>query len=310
MLTSAEYWNGKAIERCKAVNGEIILRGDPERWKITSTFLLQFITQTHRVLEIGAGSGAIAIKVYNELKGLPRYTNLDISSVFVDFVNNEVGLTSILGSATDLPFDDNSFDAVWLLDVLEHISPGERSQVSREINRTLCDEGAMAKVSFILPSYRTGFQFKRCLNALISQTLDDIEIVVVDNNPERPRHDYRDNRIKWVKDYVREYPIGKLFKHGIKVSTSNIICLQNDDDRAEPFKAELFYRFFQDCDYDAIITDFYNNHGNDLIPYRIEPYNYKKLLWGNYISLQTIGFRKWVFNKFDSLHAVIRDVVR
>ena len=48
-------------------------------------------------------------------------------------------MTPVIASATDLPFDDNAFDAVLASDVLEHIPPGSRMTAIREALRVTRD---------------------------------------------------------------------------------------------------------------------------------------------------------------------------
>jgi len=137
-----KYWDNKAIDRCRNVDGNIELRGDPKKWNFISDLLSEYITQNDRVLEIGGGSGAIAVKVFNKLKGI-HYVNMDISEVFASFVGNTFGIPSTVGDAKQLPFKDNIFDAVWCLDVLEHLYPPDRIETYKEIGRVLKNDGAI-----------------------------------------------------------------------------------------------------------------------------------------------------------------------
>jgi glycosyltransferase involved in cell wall biosynthesis len=158
----------------------------------------------------------------------------------------------------------------------------------------------MPKVSFVLPSVREGHEFNRCLRSLLNQTLDDIEIIILNNNPNRKEF-YKEPRIKWVDDFRKEYPVAQLFNHGVSLASSDIICLQNDDDMAEKFKAELFWYFLKDSEFDAIITDFYTNDFSKVIPCRAIGYDYETMLLGNYIAFQTIGWKKSSLAKINTV---------
>lgn len=142
-LSDAAYWDQKATDRCNEIAGVLHIKGDPERWELISQFVLQFMRSEDAILEIGGGSGIVATKIYNKLKCVPDYINIDISPAFVEFVSKKIGLKSVVGTASDLPFDDNLFDSVWLFDVLEHISPEKRSGAGVEIGRVLKDSGAV-----------------------------------------------------------------------------------------------------------------------------------------------------------------------
>jgi ubiquinone/menaquinone biosynthesis C-methylase UbiE len=69
-----------------------------------------------KVLEIGAGSGFLQDIVSD-------YTALDISPTARRFFHKPF----VEASATDMPFPDNSFDAIWTVWVLEHIPNPEKA---------------------------------------------------------------------------------------------------------------------------------------------------------------------------------------
>ena len=58
---------------------------------------------------------------------------------------------------------------------------------------------AVPKVSVVIPVYNTEKYLRQCLDSLISQTLKDIEIIVVDDN--NPETDDRKNTEKIMSFY-------------------------------------------------------------------------------------------------------------
>jgi SAM-dependent methyltransferase len=52
--------------------------------------------------------------------------------------------TFVLGSALELPFESETFDAVTMFDVLEHLPPGTEVQALQEIRRVLRPGGLLA----------------------------------------------------------------------------------------------------------------------------------------------------------------------
>lgn len=88
------------------------------------------------VLEIGSGRGNLQEIVDN-------YTGLDISPNVARFYKK----IFVLGSATALPFQDNSFDALWSIFVLEHVQNPE--QAFSEARRVVKNGGLM----FWLPAW-------------------------------------------------------------------------------------------------------------------------------------------------------------
>ena len=82
-----------------------------------------------RVLEVGAGRGYLQDVVAD-------YTGLDISPSVKRFYHKPF----ILGSATALPFQDNSYDALWSIWVIEHVPNPE--QAFREMRRVVLHDRA------------------------------------------------------------------------------------------------------------------------------------------------------------------------
>jgi len=95
---------------------------------------LRYLPVVHILKEAGArkvlevGSGDLGLTPYSkdfELTGLDR-----------SFQGENPLMTQVTGSATGIPFDERSFDAVISVDSLEHVPPDEREQAVREILRT------------------------------------------------------------------------------------------------------------------------------------------------------------------------------
>ena len=79
-------------------------------------FVTRFGLQDKKALEVGAGSGLLQDIVSD-------YTALDISASARRFFHKPF----VEASATDMPFPDNSFDALWSIWVLEHIPNPEKA---------------------------------------------------------------------------------------------------------------------------------------------------------------------------------------
>jgi len=101
-----------------------------------STFVRNFNLTNKPVLEIGSGRGALQDVAQN-------YTGLDISPNVARFYHKKF----ILGSATALPFPDDSFEGVWSIWVFEHVPNPE--QAFREARRVTRDNG----VIYLLPAW-------------------------------------------------------------------------------------------------------------------------------------------------------------
>jgi SAM-dependent methyltransferase len=89
-----------------------------------SDFVSRYGLNNGAMLDIGSGRGYLQDVVKN-------YTGLDISSSVSRFYHKKF----VLGSATAMPFSDNSFDGGWSIWVLEHVPNPE--QVLLEIRRVM-----------------------------------------------------------------------------------------------------------------------------------------------------------------------------
>lgn len=102
------------------------------------------------VLEVGCGYGGI-ISAFNSALSV----GIDIGEKLISRASNlsgNPGAVFMIGDATRMPYKDQSFDIVLLLDVLEHVSVPEK--LVRESARILKRDGTLC-VNFA--SYRTAF---------------------------------------------------------------------------------------------------------------------------------------------------------
>jgi len=101
-----------------------------------SAFVKGYNLTDRPVLEIGSGRGNLQDVAQN-------YTGLDISPSVERFYHKKF----VLGSATSMPFPDNSFDGVWSIWVFEHVPNPE--QAFTEARRVTRDNGVL----FLLPAW-------------------------------------------------------------------------------------------------------------------------------------------------------------
>ena len=94
------------------------------------SFVAEYGLEDKRVLDIGSGRGYLQDIVED-------YTGLDISSTVARFYHKKF----VLGSATAMPFADDSFDGAWSIWVQEHVPNPE--QFLRETRRVMKDDGVI-----------------------------------------------------------------------------------------------------------------------------------------------------------------------
>ena len=108
----------------------------PER---VAEFVAKYHLKDKKVLEVGAGSGLLQDLADD-------YTGLDISPTAQRFFHKPF----VIASATEMPFQANSFDALWSVWVLEHIPNPEKALL--EMRRVVKPGGYI----YLLPAYEVG----------------------------------------------------------------------------------------------------------------------------------------------------------
>ena len=118
----------------------------------------------------------------------------------------------------------------------------------------------MKKVSVIIPVWGVEQYIEKCLDSLVNQTLEDIEIIVVnDGSP--------DNSQKIIDEYVKKYPNkvksyikenggqGSARNYGIEVSTGEYIGFVDSDDFVELNMFEKMYNKAKQDKSDIVVCD-------------------------------------------------------
>lgn len=105
----------------------------------------------------------------------------------------------------------------------------------------------MPKISVIVPVYNSSEFLRTCLDSLVSQTLKDLEIIVIDDCS-------TDNSLSILNEYAQKYPQIRVFHNqqnlgqgatrnrGIKLSTGEYIGFVDSDDYINPRMFEDMYR--------------------------------------------------------------------
>ena len=93
-------------------------------------FLCKFAFGTD-ILDAGAGDGSMILAL-RKLIPQARVQGLDLAPK-----SDEV----MQGDLTDLPFEENSFDTILLMEVIEHVTPADAKLILDEINRVLRPNG-------------------------------------------------------------------------------------------------------------------------------------------------------------------------
>lgn len=120
------------------------------------------------------------------------------------------------------------------------------------------------KMSIIVAIYNSEDYLKKCLESLVNQTLQDVEIILIDDNS-------KDKSIEIINEYYEKYrdkiiPIflsenkkqGFARNIGIKRATGEYIAFVDSDDYISKDMCEVLYSKAKEENYDIVCFDFYN----------------------------------------------------
>ncbi len=110
-------------------------------------------TGGQRVLEVGFGSGVSFLNlndIYEEIHGIDL--NVSVEQVSDLFNKKNIRLRLQSGSVLSMPYEDDFFDTVLLISILEHLKPSEQVLAFKEIRRVLRQDG---QVIYGVPIERT-----------------------------------------------------------------------------------------------------------------------------------------------------------
>ena len=153
------------------------------------------------------------------------------------------------------------------------------------------DEGAvMVKVSIILPSLNVGPYIEECLNSVMAQTLNEIEIICIDAGSTDGTWETllnasaMDKRIRLIHSEIKSY--GAQVNQGIKAAHGEYVAILETDDYVSHDMYEKLYNIAkrEDVDYvKADYTSFYTlRNGNRIFNkvklFEDKPYLYNKVI--------------------------------
>lgn len=137
------------------------------------------------------------------------------------------------------------------------------------------------KISFVIPAYGGDHYLSETIDSLVQQTIEEIEIIVVNDASPDYTHDLmqwwmkNDSRIRYFRlkenkgvVYARNY--------GNRQAKAPIICVSDQDDLSMPERAEKTLRIFQNYPKtDVVYSAFYETDvdGEPLTKYDAEPMN-------------------------------------
>lgn len=122
----------------------------------------------------------------------------------------------------------------------------------------------MAKISLIVPVYNTEKYLNKCLDSLISQSLKDIEIILINDgstdDSEEIINSYNDKRIKYISR--KNKGVGKTRNEGIDLAKGEYLAFVDSDDYLDINFCKKMYEKAEKDNCDLVICDFFEDRGN------------------------------------------------
>ena len=124
----------------------------------------------------------------------------------------------------------------------------------------------MVKVSVIVPVYNVEKYIRKCLDSLVNQTLENIEIIIVDDGSTDTSKDiikeYMD-KYKNIKYYQKENGgLGDARNYGLQYATGKYIAFLDSDDYIRVRTYQLMYEKAEKEDSDIVECNFYWTYQN------------------------------------------------
>ena len=117
----------------------------------------------------------------------------------------------------------------------------------------------MAEISVIIPVFNTEQYLDRCLDSVLGQTFEDLEVICVDDVSTDgsaaliARRAGKDSRVRYLRQEVNAGP-GKARNRGIEAATGNYVYFLDSDDWIEPDFLSRMWSMAAETGRDVIIN--------------------------------------------------------
>ena len=136
----------------------------------------------------------------------------------------------------------------------------------------------MPKISVIVPIYKVDSYLAQCLDSIVAQTFEDLEILLVDEGDmDRCRDiidDYAAHDPRIIAMHDKHGGYGNSVNAGIEAATGDYIAFVESDDFIEPYMFEALYEKAQETGAEITKSSFYyyfdGKKEGDLAPYMLE----------------------------------------
>lgn len=113
------------------------------------------VQSAHRVLDIGCGTGTLAILIKRQHRDV-EVVGIDPDSKALARAKRKAARAAVSirfdrGSADELPYSDGSFDRVFSSFMFHHLQADQRERTLREMRRVLAPGGSIHLLDFVRP---------------------------------------------------------------------------------------------------------------------------------------------------------------
>lgn len=133
------------------------------------------------------------------------------------------------------------------------------------------------KVSLVVPIYNVEVYLPKCIDSLLAQTLDDIEIILVDDgSPDCSgmiSDEYARKHANISVVHQRNSGLGPARNSGMKIATGEYIGFVDSDDWANPTMFEKLYNAAVSVNADICVGGHCNVSNGDVIQKCVHPYS-------------------------------------
>lgn len=189
-------------------------------------------------------------------------------------------------------------------------------------------------ISIIVPIYNSEAYLKKCIDSLINQTYENIEIILVDDqSPDScgvicDEYSEKDNRIKVI--HQKNAGVGKARENGMKIAKGEYITFVDSDDWIDPEFCEMLLEALlkNNADWIACNAKEVDENGNEinsfnniektvvtnnkelLLDHYFEGKMYARVVWGKMFKSSIIAGRKFKNLKICEDTCFIIDIIK
>jgi len=167
-----------------------------------------------KLLNIGIGNGYLESKILIQNKDIKLF-GIDISKVTIKNIRTKISGNFQVANIKKIPYEDNLFDFVVALDVLEHLSCQDLNMGLLEVGRVIKKKGKL----IISVPLNENLIDKKLNRHLISFTLEKLSNLLI-------RHRFNINRYKYLYAFKNLYSIKSFISKYLHIKKPNLLIIE------------------------------------------------------------------------------------